>query len=88
MIAFFVGVKYSYPKMTYLQMTDEYLASLALQDADALCRVASRLLSDLKEAHDRLNQNPQNSLRPSGSMSACLGLPMLLIEKCFRTPLK
>ena len=57
-------------------MTDEYLATLASQDADALCRVASRLLSDLKEAHDRLNQNPQNSSRPSGSMPAYLGLPV------------
>jgi transposase len=55
------------------QMDDDYLAKL---DADALRRVSSRLLSDLKEARDRLNQNPQNSSRPSGSMPAYLGLPM------------
>ncbi len=55
------------------QMDDEYLAKL---DAGSLRSVSSRLLSDLKEAWDRLNQNPQNSSRPSGSMPAYLGLPM------------
>lgn len=55
------------------QMDDEYLARL---DIGGLRMVSSRLLSDLKEAWDRLNQNPQNSSRPSGSMPAYLGLPM------------
>lgn len=56
------------------QMNDEYLASL---DIDVLRGVSCRLLSDLKEAQDRLNQNPQNSSRPSGSMPAYLGSPMV-----------
>lgn len=55
------------------QMDDGYLAKLALQDADALYRVSCRLLSDLKEAHDRLNRNPRNSSCPSGGMPAYLG---------------
>ena len=56
------------------QMDDEYLASLGI---DVLRRVSGRLLSDLKEAHDRLNQNPKNSSRPPGSMPAYLGLPIV-----------
>jgi len=43
------------------QLDEEYLRSLS---AKQLQRLSSKLLSDLKEAHDRLNQNPSNSSRP------------------------
>lgn len=43
------------------QLDEEYLHSLP---AEPLRTLSSKLLSDLKEAHDRLNQNPTNSSRP------------------------
>lgn len=46
------------------QIDQEYLGSLP---PDKLLDVSLKLLEDLKEAHDRLNQTPQNSSRPSGS---------------------
>jgi transposase len=46
------------------QMNEEWLDKL---DHDQMSVVSKKLLSDLKEAHDRLNQTPQNSSRPSGS---------------------
>ncbi len=46
------------------QLDDDYLRSLP---AEALRTLSSKLLSDLKEAHDRLNQNPSNSSRPPSS---------------------
>ncbi len=46
------------------QLDDAYLRSL---DRDALCGLSLRLLADLKEARDRLNQGPENSSRPPSS---------------------
>lgn len=47
------------------QISDETLDALSEEQVRALSK---RLLSDLKEAKERLNQNPGNSSRPSGSM--------------------
>jgi hypothetical protein len=49
------------------QITPEVLAKLT---PDELLPLSVKLLKDLKELHDRLNQNPKNSSRPSGSMPA------------------
>jgi len=46
------------------QIDQEYLASLP---PGKLLDVSLKLLEDLKAAHDRLNQTPENSSRPSGS---------------------
>jgi hypothetical protein len=46
------------------QIDGEYLGALP---PDKLVEVSVKLLQDLKEARDRLNQTPQNSSRPSGS---------------------
>ncbi len=46
------------------QIDREYLAKLP---PEKLVEVSLKLLSDLKEARDRLNETPQNSSRPSGS---------------------
>jgi len=46
------------------QIDQDYLESLP---PVKLLDVSLKLLEDLKEAHDRLNQTPQNSSRPSGS---------------------
>lgn len=46
------------------QIDAMYLESL---DSEALIEVSIRLLNDLKEARDRLNQNPGNSSRPPSS---------------------
>lgn len=46
------------------QIDQDYLEALPL---GKLLDVSLKLLEDLKEAHDRLNQTPQNSSRPSGS---------------------
>jgi transposase len=43
------------------QLDEEYLLSLAPAQLQAL---STKLLADLKEARDRLNQNPSNSSRP------------------------
>ena len=55
------------------QMDEEYLDSLT---ADTLRPVTKKLLLDLKEARDRLNQNPQNSSMPPSSQSPFFGTPM------------
>ncbi len=47
------------------QINDDILERLT---AKKLLAVSKLILSDLKEATDRLNQNPNNSSRPSGSM--------------------
>jgi hypothetical protein len=49
------------------QITPEVLAKLT---PDELLPLSVKLLKDLKELHDRLNQNPNNSSRPSSSMPA------------------
>lgn len=46
------------------QINRDYLGSLA---PDKLVEVSLKLLEDLKEAREHLNQTPQNSSRPSGS---------------------
>jgi len=46
------------------QIDRAYLGALP---PDKLVEVSLKLLEDLKEARDRLNQTPQNSSRPSGS---------------------
>jgi hypothetical protein len=46
------------------QIDKDYLGALP---PDKLVEVSVKLLEDLKEARDRLNQTPQNSSRPSGS---------------------
>jgi transposase len=61
------------------QLDDDYLHGLPVEPLRLL---SGKLLADLKEAHDRLNQNPSNSSRPpstrapwekadSGSDEAC-----------------
>ena len=47
------------------QLNEEKLASL---DKKELLSLSARLLADLKELYDRLNQTSNNSSRPSGSM--------------------
>jgi hypothetical protein len=46
------------------QIDDAYMESLRLEQLLELCK---RLAKDLKEARDRLNQNPKNSSRPPSS---------------------
>ena len=46
------------------QIDEDYLGVLP---PDKLVEVSLKLLADLKEARDRLNQTPQNSSRPSGN---------------------
>jgi hypothetical protein len=46
------------------QINQEYLASLS---PGQLLHLSSKLLDDLRDARDRLNQTAQNSSRPSGS---------------------
>ena len=43
------------------QLDEDYLRGLS---AESLRSLSGKLLADLKEAHDRLNQNPSNSSRP------------------------
>ena len=49
------------------QLNEARLQMLLDSNPDALLRLTNRLLDDLKEARERLNQNPSNSSRPSGS---------------------
>ena len=53
-------------KHDLLQMDDEWLKRLP---AELLLEVSRRLLHDVKELHDRLNQNPDNSSRPPTSQA-------------------
>ena len=53
-------------KHDLLQMNDEWLKKLP---AERLLEVSKRLLDDVKELHDRLNQNPDNSSRPPTSQA-------------------
>lgn len=46
------------------QLDEERVRSFAPED---LCILSLKLLADLKEAHDRLNQSPDNSSRPPSS---------------------
>ena len=49
------------------QITPEVLDKLT---RDELLPLSIKLLKDLKELHDRINQTPQNSSRSSSSMPA------------------
>jgi len=49
------------------QLNEERLQTLLEKDPAALLQLTNRLLDDLKEARERLNQNPSNSSCPSGS---------------------
>jgi hypothetical protein len=46
------------------QLDEKFVRSLA---TDKLQILSLKLLGDLREAHDRLNQNPENSSRPPSS---------------------
>ena len=48
------------------QIDRDYLETLR---PEQLLEVSLKLLQDLREARDRLNQTPQNSSRPSGSFA-------------------
>lgn len=51
-----------------LQMDEHFILHLLKQNPEALAGLSIKLLNDLKEARERLNQNPSNSSRPSGSL--------------------
>ncbi len=51
------------------QLDEIFIHRLLEQDPDALAGLSIKLVSDLKEALERLNQNPSNSSRPSGSLA-------------------
>lgn len=49
------------------QLDEERIRNLKEKDPEALVNLSIRLLEDLKEARERLNQNPTNSSRPPSS---------------------
>ena len=49
-------------------MDEHFILRLLKQNPEALAGLSIKLLNDLKEARERLNQNPSNSSRPSGSL--------------------
>ena len=51
-----------------LQIDEKFICQLLEQDPAALAGLSIKLVNDLKEAIERLNQNPSNSSRPSGSL--------------------
>ena len=51
------------------QLNEQRLKTLQEKDPAALLQLTKRLLDDLKEARERLNQNPSNSSCPSGSQA-------------------
>jgi hypothetical protein len=55
------------------QLSEERLQALLEKNPAALLELANRLLDDLKEARERLNQNPSNSSCPSGSRAPWFG---------------
>jgi hypothetical protein len=52
-----------------LQIDEAFLGRLLESDPDALLGLSIKLTGDLKEALERLNQNPSNSSKPSGSQA-------------------
>jgi hypothetical protein len=52
-----------------LQMDEQFIRKLLENDPDALAGLSINLVNDLKEALERLNQNPSNSSKPSGSLA-------------------
>ncbi|MCP4699056.1 MAG: hypothetical protein GY862_19720, partial [Gammaproteobacteria bacterium] len=51
-------------KQSLQQINDEYIESLPVESQQELCK---RAVSDLKEARERLDMNPENSSVPPGS---------------------
>ncbi|WP_201091637.1 hypothetical protein [Thiocystis minor] len=60
----FQGIDWSIRDDSLSQLDEAYLRTL---DEDRLRDLSRRLLDDLKEARERLRQNPNNSSRPPGS---------------------
>ncbi len=54
------------------QLSEERILELRQKDPDALAALSIRLLQDLKEAWERLNQSPSNSSRPPSSQDPWL----------------
>jgi len=52
-----------------LQIDERFIQNLLAKDPNALADLSIQLTRDLKEALERLNQNPDNSSRPSGSLA-------------------
>lgn len=52
-----------------LQIDEAFIRRLQAQDPEALAGLSIKLANDLKEAMERLNQNPSNSSKPSGSLA-------------------
>ena len=52
-----------------LQIDEQYLRRLQKKNSDALLRLSIKLTRDLKEAMERLGQNPSNSSIPPGSQA-------------------
>ena len=51
------------------QLDEKRIRDLKVRDPEALVNLSIRLLEDLKEARERLNQNPSNSSRPPSSQA-------------------
>ena len=51
------------------QLNEARILELKEKDPEALATLSVRLLEDLKEARERLNQNPSNSSRPPSSQA-------------------
>lgn len=56
-------------KQELLQIDEKFIQNLLKKDPDALVSLSIKLSNDLKEAVERLNQNPSNSSKPSGSLA-------------------
>ena len=52
-----------------LQIDEHFIRKLLEKDPEALAGLSIKLANDLKEARERLNQNPSNSSKPSGSLA-------------------
>ena len=52
-----------------LQIDEAFIRRLREHNPDALAGLSIKLANDLKEAMERLNQNPSNSSKPSGSLA-------------------
>lgn len=52
-----------------LQIDEQFIRRLLEQDSEALVELSIKLVNDLKDALERLNQNPSNSSKPSGSLA-------------------
>jgi len=52
-----------------LQIDEQFIRRLLEKDPAALAELSIHLTHDLKEALERLNQNPSNSSKPSGSLA-------------------